>query len=193
MPMTYYPDCKILVFFFRAWIKIKKESAPSSGLRNTFMFSCVGSQEFLIRAALKSPLFSYQLSSTGKLKSTLWAWSGTEKRDCTHNKKRQGGKTESGNFLFLHAPQSTFFYSSSPWMSFRTFSNYQMQSNRKCTREKVIQTDGILLVLLPTCKIKLSMKVFCAFPEDFVCFIYNATTKSYSSHSKNILLTNTWF
>lgn len=32
--MTYYPHCKILVcIFFYAWIKIKKEPAPSSGLK----------------------------------------------------------------------------------------------------------------------------------------------------------------
>lgn len=124
-----------LAFFFRAWMKIKKEPAPSSGLRNTLAFSCVCSQDFLLRAALQSPLFSCQLSSTGNFNSTLWAWSGIKKRDCTHNKKRQEGTTESGILLLCVLPKAIFLLLLI-WMSFRTFWNYQMQSNRKKTHKR---------------------------------------------------------
>lgn len=57
--MTYYPDCKVLVsIFVHAWMKIKKEAAPSSGLW-TILFQTVNSfQDFLMQAVLKSSLLS---------------------------------------------------------------------------------------------------------------------------------------
>lgn len=69
MPVTYYPDCKVLVsIFFYAWVK-KKEAAPSSGLW-TILFQTVLTAPKTSSREQSLNLHFYQHSTTGNFKST---------------------------------------------------------------------------------------------------------------------------